>query len=79
MKKYITRIYRSDSIDSIEKADQEHMRLINLGYKVNKTYDFLFSCPNELRTHFLISFHIYRLTRYYLVNTSFLLEMSEKT
>ena len=30
MKKYITRIYRNDSIDSIEKADQEHMRLIKL-------------------------------------------------
>ena len=44
MKKHITRIYRSNSINSIEKADKEHMRLINLGYKVNKTYDFLFSC-----------------------------------
>ena len=44
MKKYITRIYSNHSIDSIEKADKEHMRLINLGYKVNKTYDFLFSC-----------------------------------
>ena len=44
MKKYITRIYRSDSIDSIEQADKEHMRLINLCYKVNKTYDFFFSC-----------------------------------
>ena len=44
MKKFITRTYSHNSIDSIEKADQEHMRLINLGYKVNKTYDFLFSC-----------------------------------
>ena len=44
MKKYITRTYRSDSLDSMNKADKEHMRLINLGYKVNKTYDFLFSC-----------------------------------
>ena len=44
MKKYITRTYSHNSIDSIEKADQEHMRLINLGYKVNKTYDFFFSC-----------------------------------
>ncbi len=44
MKKFITRIYSHNSIDSIEKADQEHMRLINLGYKVNKTYDFFFSC-----------------------------------
>ena len=44
MKKYITRIYKSDSIDSLNKADKEHMRLINLGYKVNKTYDFFSSC-----------------------------------
>ena len=44
MKKHITRIYRITSITSIEQADKEHMRLINLGYKVNKTYDFLFSC-----------------------------------
>ena len=42
--KYITRTYSHNSVDSIEKADQEHMRLINLGYKVTKTYDFLFSC-----------------------------------
>ena len=44
MKKYITRIYTSDSLDSMDKADKEHMRLINLGYKVNKTYDFFYSC-----------------------------------
>ena len=44
MKKYITRIYRNDSIDSIKKADREHFRIINLGYKVIKTYDFFFSC-----------------------------------
>ena len=43
MKKYITRIYRSDSIDSIEQADKEHFKLINLGYKVVKTYTFLTS------------------------------------
>ena len=42
--KYITRIYNESSIKEIEKADREHNKLINLGYKVTKTYSFLFSC-----------------------------------
>ena len=42
--KYISRTYNQSSIKEIEKADREHMRLINLGYKVTKTYGFLFSC-----------------------------------
>ena len=42
--KYIYRTYDQSSVKGIEKGDREHMRLINLGYKVTKTYNFLFSC-----------------------------------
>tara|TARA_R100001594_G_C3919166_1_gene235277 strand:+ start:266 stop:430 length:165 start_codon:yes stop_codon:yes gene_type:complete len=42
--KYIYRTYDQSSIKGIEKGDREHERLINLGYRVTKTYDFLFSC-----------------------------------
>ncbi len=44
MDKYITRTYRNNSINEINKGDKEHMRLINLGYRVKKTYNFLSSC-----------------------------------
>ena len=44
MKKYITRIYKSETVQQINQADKEQWELINLGYKVNKTYDFFFSC-----------------------------------
>ena len=44
MKKYITKIYKSETEQQIDQADKEHWKLINLGYKVNKTYDFFFSC-----------------------------------
>ncbi|GEM_PF-6084504 len=35
--KFIYRTYDESSIDGINKADKEHMRLINLGYRVSQT------------------------------------------
>ena len=35
--KYIYRTYDNSSIDGIKKADREHNRLINLGYRVSHT------------------------------------------
>ena len=43
MKKYITKIYKSETEQQIDQADKEHFKLINLGYKVVKTYTFLTS------------------------------------
>ena len=41
--KYIYRTYDESSIDGIKKADREHNRLINLGYKVSHTSSGLMS------------------------------------
>ena len=35
--KYIYRTYDQSSIDGIEKGDREHMKLLNLGYRVSHT------------------------------------------
>ena len=43
MKKYITKIYKSETEQQIDQADKEQMKHINLGYKVVKTYTFLTS------------------------------------
>jgi len=41
--KYIYRTYDNSSIDGIKKADREHNRLINLGYRVSHTSSGLMS------------------------------------
>ena len=41
--KYIYRTYDQSSIKGIEKGDREHMRLINLGYRVSHTSSGLMS------------------------------------
>jgi len=43
MKKYITKIYKSETEQQIDQADKEHWKLICLGYKVVNTYTFLTS------------------------------------
>jgi len=35
--KYIYRTYDESTVDGIKKADREHNRLINLGYRVTHT------------------------------------------
>ncbi len=44
MSKFITRTYSQTSVDSINKADLEHLRLINSGYRVLKTTSSPFTC-----------------------------------
>lgn len=44
MSRFITRTYSLTSVDSINKADLEHFRLFNLGYRVLKTTSSPSSC-----------------------------------
>ena len=41
--KYIYRTYDESTVDGIKKADREHNRLINLGYRVSHTSSGLMS------------------------------------
>ena len=43
MSKFIYRTYDQSSIKGIQKADREHNRLINLGYRVSHTSSGLMS------------------------------------